>query len=31
MDDQIEHMFIVLVLPTKSVFKHYKKCSTQHT
>ena len=31
MDDTIEHMLIVLVLPTTSVFKHYTKCSTQHT
>jgi len=30
MDDTIEHMFIVLVLPKKSVLKQYTKCSTQH-
>ena len=31
MDDRIEHLLIVFVLPTTSVFKHCKKCSTQHT
>ena len=24
MDDKVKHMFIVLILPTISVFKHYK-------
>jgi hypothetical protein len=30
MVDKIKHIFIVLVLPTKSVFKHLKTCCTQH-
>jgi len=28
---KIKHIFIVLVLPTKSVFKYLKTCRTQHT
>jgi len=31
MVDKIKHIFIVLVLPTKSVFKHKKTCRRQHT
>jgi len=31
MVDKIKHIFIVLVFPTKSMFKHKKTCRTQHT
>ena len=31
MVDKIKHIFIVLVLSKKSVFKHKKTCCTQHT
>ena len=30
MVDKIKHIFIVFVLPTKSVFKHLKTCYAQH-
>ena len=28
--DKIKHIFIVLICPTKPVFKHLKTCCTQH-
>jgi len=31
MVDKIKHIFIVVGLPIKSVFKHYKNMPTQHT
>jgi len=31
MVDRIKHIFIVLVLPSNSVFKHTNICRTQHT
>ena len=30
MVDKIKHIFLVLVLSTQSVFKHYKSCCIQH-
>ena len=31
MVDKIKHIFLVLILPTKSVFKNKKMCRIQHT
>ena len=31
MVDKIKHIFLVLILPTKSVFKNKKLCRIQHT
>ena len=31
MVDKIKHIFLVLILPTKSVFKNKKICRIQHT
>jgi hypothetical protein len=31
MVDKIKHIFLVLILPTKSMFKNKKLCRIQHT